>query len=418
MRIFVTFSCLTLLVVPSGWAEQPCQRSNSQTVLNQVKTIKAQLLAFKLQGEMDPEVPAPLQAQIRSFKESLAALAKTALQCAPEDANPKVIETTLIKLLDANKPVVVEENDSRKPPQLDHIYGDGIDVKVTAPENYPKIRLIKISFGIACSEDALLLAYELHGSRWQQVLRWQSGDYDLIKGAFGDFFEYQVVPQKDPGNWLVAVAHGNPWCSSNMSGFDLDLIQPMQGPAPQQILFHKNAIYTRASYTHVMKSKPDGFELRLEAYSMDIGIIFRPVIYRYRVSGNQVVRIQPIAMNGRDFVDEWLQSEWSESKNWSATSEITELEAAYKKIRDLRDRDVSAKQWPDFTYGPVRGCSDSPSHYQVELDEGWWVEEKKDWRPDAPTFFQIEEGKNSFTMLSASGKPDPHCTCHDIMPKR
>jgi hypothetical protein len=42
----------------------------------------------------------------------------------------------------------------------------------------------------------------------------------------------------------------------------------------------------------------------------------------------------------------------------------------------------------------------------------------KDWRPDARTFFQIQEGKNSFTMLSASGKPDPHCTGHDIMPKQ
>jgi hypothetical protein len=412
MRIFLVSGFLALLFAPALRAERACSQMDLEAAVQRAKAVQTELLTYKITDEIDEGVPAPLQAQIRAFKESLAALADTALQCAPEDANPKPIETTLAKLLDANKPVINEVYDPKKPPQLDHIYGDEIDVKVSAPANLPQVLLARISFGIECGYDAMLLAYELRHGHWQRMLRWQSGNFDQISGAFGDFFSYQVVPQKDSGSWLIAVAHGHPWCTSRWSGFDLDLIRPSTDNAPQQVVFHKKAGYVRDT-DPIMRIAPDGFQLRLETGSMDAIVMTRPVVYRYRVSGRQVVRVQPIALNGRDFVDEWLQSPWDESKGWSAPSELIELESAQRKIEKLRNSDPNAKEWPSLTYGPVRSCSDSPSHFQVDLDLEWLVNQQT--RPDSPTFFQIQEGKNSFTMLSASGKPDPHCTGPDIM---
>ncbi len=403
---------MALLIAPALRAEQACSQTDLQAAVQHAKVVQAQLLTYKIRGEIDEGVPAPLQAQIRAFKESLTALTDTALQCAPEDANPKMIETTLAKLLDANKPVINEVYDPKKPPQLDRIYGGEIDVKASAPANSPQVLLVRISFGIECGDDAMLLAYEFRHGRWQQTLRWQSGDYDRISGAFGDFFSYQVVPQKDPGSWLIAVAHGHPWCTSRWSGFDLDLIRPSIENAPQQVVFHQKAGYVRDT-DPIMKVVPAGFQLRLETGSMDTTVMTRSVIYRYRVSGRRVVRVQPIALNGRDFVDEWLQSPWNESKGWSEPSELIELESVKRKIEILRNPDPNAKEWPNLTYGRVRSCSDSPSHFQVELDLEWLVNQQT--RPDKPTYFQIQEGKNSFTMLSASGNPDPHCTGHDIM---
>jgi hypothetical protein len=355
-----------------------------------------------------------LQTRILVFKESLVALADTALQCAPEGVNPKQFESSLAKLLDANKPVINEVYDPKKPPQLDHIYGDEIDVKVTVQANAPKLLLVKIGFGIACGGDSLLLVFEKRDGSWSNAIRWQSDDYNDISGAFGDFFAYQVMPQKDSEGWNLAVAHGHPWCTSRWSGFDLDVIQPSTDNAPQRVFFHKNSGYVRDT-DPIMKIVPEGVQLRVETGSLDMGLMTRPVIYRYRISGKQVDRIQPIANNGRDFVDEWLQAPWSDSTHWSLPSALVDLEATHKRIETLND--PKSKETPSFTYGPVRSCSDSSSHFQVEFDEGWWVEGQKDWRPDKPTYFQIQQGKNSFTMLSASGKPDPHCTGHDIMPK-
>ena len=406
-----------MFLVPFLRAEQPCSQSDLLAAAQRAKAVQAQLLAYKLQDEMDEEVPGSLQVQIRAFKESLVALADIAVQCAPEDANPKVIEQRLVKLLDANKPVVNEVYDPKKPPQLDQIYGDWIDVKAITPANAPKLFLVNIGFGVACGGDSLLLVYERRDGSWSKTIRWQSGDYKEISGAFGDFFAFEVVQEKNSENWNLAVAHGNPWCTSRWSGFDLDVIKPSAGKVPQQVVFHKENGYVRDTGP-IMKIVPEGFQLRLETGSLDVDVMTRPVIYRYSVSGKKVVRVQPIAINGRDFVDEWLQSEWSESKNWSAPSALTVLETAHKEIKDFRDSNVKTKKIPNFTYGPVRPCSESTSHFQVELNKGWWVEGKTDLRPDTPTFFQIQEGKNSFTMLSASDKPDPHCTGHDIMAQK
>ena len=54
-------------------------------------------------------------------------------------------------------------------------------------------------------------------------------------------------------------------------------------------------------------------------------------------------------------------------------------------------------------------------YFQVELDEEWFENQKT--RPDKQTFFHIQTGINSFTMLSASAQPDPRCTGPDIMVK-
>jgi len=403
---------LIFLLAPFAHADQPCPQPDLHTAAQQVKAVRAQLLAFKVQSEQDEAVPESLQAQIRKFKDSLGSLADAELRCVPPNADPKIIEARLAKLLGANKPVKEEVYDPKKPPQLDHIYGDGITVKVTTPTKSPHLFVVEFRFDIACSFDSVLLVYEPREGHWQQSLRWQSGNYDDVSGAFGDFFQYQVLQQKNSAGWLLVAGHGNPWCSSNMSGFGVDVLQPVQSARPRA-LFHKDITYSRAT-DPVMKQTTDGFELRMEVYTPDTTLITRPGIYRYRVTATEFERVQPIALNGRDFVDEWLQSPWSDSKNWSATTGLPQLEAVHPKFEFLED--PKTKYWPSFTYGPVRTCSDSKAHFQVELDEEWFENQKT--RPDKPTYFQIQTGINSFTMLSASAQPDPHCTGPDIMPKQ
>ena len=386
---------LIFLLAPFAHADQPCPQPDLHTAAQQVKAVRAQLLAFKVQSEQDEAVPESLQAQIRKFKDSLGSLADAELRCVPPNADPKIIEARLAKLLGANKPVKEEVYDPKKPPQLDHIYGDGITVKVTTPTKSPHLFVVEFRFDIACSFDSVLLVYEPREGHWQQSLRWQSGNYDDVSGAFGDFFQYQVLQQKNSAGWLLVAGHGNPWCSSNMSGFGVDVLQPVQSARPRA-LFHKDITYSRAT-DPVMKQTTDGFELRMEVYTPDTTLITRPGIYRYRVTATEFERVQPIALNGRDFVDEWLQSPWSDSKNWSATTGLPQLEAVHPKFEFLED--PKTKDWPSFTYGPVRTCSDSKAHFQVELDEEWFENQKT--RPDKPTYFQIQTGINSCLLYTS-----------------
>jgi len=403
---------LILLLAPLAHAQQPCLHPDLHAAAQQVKAIQTQLLAYRLKEEMDESVPPPLQANISAFKDALASLADSALHCASPSPNPKLVESTLAKLLNATKPEKQVVYDPNKPPQLDHIYGDEMTIKVTAPPKPPNLILVELGFDIPCGDDSMLLVFESRSGQWQQALRWQSGNYDEISGAFGDFFQYQILPQKDSASWLLAVAHGNPWCTSRWSGFGLDVVQPSADAIPQQVLFNLSTEYVRET-DPVMKLTPDGFQLRVEGASLDMNFMTRPEFFTYRVSGKQIVRVQPVANNGRDFVDEWLRSPWADVQAWSAPSASASLEPTHQKIWSLRD--PKAKDWPSFTYGPVRTCTDSKAHFQVELDEEWFENQKT--RPDKPTFFHIQTGINSFTMLSASAQPDPRCTGPDIMAK-
>jgi hypothetical protein len=127
-----------------------------------------------------------------------------------------------------------------------------------------------------------------------------------------------------------------------------------------------------------------------------------------------MLRVQPIANNGRDFVDEWLQSPWAEAQQWTSPAKLDQLKPTHENIASLQIAD--SKEPPELTYGPVRSCSDSHSHFQVGLILDWTTAQKP-IRQDR-LYFQIQQGYNSFTMLSSSNSPDLKCTGPDITVKR
>lgn len=361
---------------------------------------------------MDESVPRELQTRIAAYKDALAAVAATDLKCTPVEALAPDVELELSRLLDANKPQTdqaYDPNDTRQ--EIDKVYGQDLEVRVSRAGKAPGLMLIEFSFGIDCGYDAMLLGYEAQGSEWVRVLRWQSESYDRINAAFGDFFRYLVLPTAS-GQWRIAVAHGHPWCTSNISAFDLDLIQPSLDDRPQRVLAHEERVYRREE-DPVMKIVPGGFQLRMIGESMDPDIVMRPVIFRFALEGDGLSRVQPIADNGRDFVDEWLLSPWADAARWSSAESLQGLKAEH----DIVSQRFNGERAPLQTFGPVRACTDSSAHFQVELDAEWLDEKGKAVR-DEGTYFQIAERKNSFTMLSASETADGRCTGGDLMPPK
>jgi hypothetical protein len=405
MRRYAMCVCLFLALVATMWGED-CSRESGVSDVAKVKAVQAELLATKVGDHgMDTTVPPVLQKQIRALKDALAVLIDGQMRCeAGEAPDAATLERSLAERLGANKPEHTREASAGEWPEvMDGIYGNNLWIGVQRPKNMPRLIALKVSFNIDCSSDSMLLIYEQKNGTWQQALRWQSGDYEEISGAFGDFFEYAVVPQGSNA-WAVAVAHGHPWCTSRMSGFDIDVVRPI-GTENPQVLFHKNDSYSRFNIDPVMKATRDGFDLRLERDALDMDFMTRPGIFRYRVSEKKVERTQPIAMNGRDFVDEWLQIEWADAAKWCAAGSIESLRRIHAENAKLFD--PKASSWPELTYGSVRGCSDDPKHYQVEVQMD----------PGTPTYFQIRQGENSFTMLSASRTPNSRCKGPDIMKK-
>jgi len=405
----VIFVFAVLLLFPLTSSAQTCSHDAIQSAAENAKSIHARLLAIKgtFSDEINYNVSPSTRQLIRAMKNGISTTVGEFMRCEPESsADAKTIETALADLLGANELELTPQPTSGTTKPDDHIFGADLRISVSRPDSRQQLVAIKASFTAgSCGVDTMLLIYEWNGKIWNQTVRWQSNDDSSEWHPFGDFFEFVILPQKEPQKWLVAVAHGFPWCTSRWSGYDLDLIQPAQYSATQRTLVHKNAGYVRDEIDPTLKVVPGGFELRLETGQLDLDYMTRLGVYRYSVDNNRLRRVQPIAMNGRDFVDEWLQSDWSDAVRWSAPSDLGTLQFVHAAVAK-RTADRSGDHTL-FSYGPVRGCTGNAKHFQVEFDRD----------PGSSTYFQIEQGENSFTMLAVPN-PDPRCKGADLMKKQ
>jgi len=399
-RLLALCGFLLLTLTTPLRADEACFQSRLNQLAAGVKDVQQQLLAVKVE-EMDTSVPPSTPQQIRNFKDALAAAVDSYVECQQgSTVVAKAFENYLAVQLGANEPERAASTDPEKiPEQRPQVYGADLKLAVKKPDAKANVIGVQISFGVACGADTMLLLYEWRDQTWRPVLRWQSGDYNEVSGAYGDFFEYVIVPEAKPGKWAVAVAHGRPWCTSRWSGFGLDIIETARGGVPQNLLFHKDGGYDRGGDSEpVLKGMTGGFELRLRDMSIDFDVFTRTEIYRYQIVGSNVKRVQPVAMNGRDFVDEWFRSEWNDASAWTATTNVDNLKIEHATFEKLLDP-KNPMDRPTFKFRSVRGCSDDPKRFQVGLDLD----------PGGSTYFGIRQGENSFTMLSASSQPDPHC---------
>jgi hypothetical protein len=160
-----------------------------------VKDLQLQLLTDKVE-EMDTSVPSSTQEQIRAFKNSLAAAVDLYAGCQQGSAvDVRTLGSRLAGLLGANKPKQAAPVASEKFPELQQqIYGADLKLVAKRPDAKADLIGVEISFGVSCGEDTMLLLYEWRDKKWRQVLRWQSGGYNAVNGAYGDFFEYVVIP--------------------------------------------------------------------------------------------------------------------------------------------------------------------------------------------------------------------------------
>lgn len=392
--------CLAVLACSGLHAESGCSLAATAGKATQLRT---QLQAVQLTEDMQDTVDANLRHDIHALKDALAAVADARMACAHDGSQgAEAVQADLAATLHANQPT------NTHPTADASAYGGDLVVNVQRTTTSPAMLLVQWGFGIECGDDNLLLAYVFRDGSWQPLMRWQSKDYDTISGAYGDSFTYTALPGPTP---RLAVFHGTPWCTSRWSGFGLDVLEPGKSVDAPHVLFHHGDGYVRGDFETVLKPRPDGFELRVEIGMRDMDVMTRTGIFRYKIDGNQVTRVQPVSMNGRDFVDQWLQSKWPEASAWSDPQALPALEQAHRQLLALLD----AKDDPaSATFGAVRGCSNDRDTYQVQLDLATGKSQDK----TESHYFLVRSGANSFTLQAVLSAPSAQCKGGDLMKKR
>ncbi|MCL2309991.1 MAG: hypothetical protein FWC42_06910, partial [Proteobacteria bacterium] len=232
--------------------------------------------------------------------------------------------------------------------------------------------------------------------------------YQEVSGAYGDGFSFAALP-----GGQVVVAYGTPWCTSNWSHFRAAVIAPANGTAGQRVLFQMDADYFRDENIR-LKKRPDGFELRAPVLSHDPGVLFRPGIFRYRVHGETVQRVQPAATNGRGFVDEWLGLDDVLARAWS---DPAAADTALRARQRLQTRFGLTDGSFFVGYGPVRACAGGTNRYQVEMEIAKFSYSGESDPPPENWYASIRQEQNGFTMLGLSATPDAACRGSDLSVK-
>jgi hypothetical protein len=310
MRAFV-LALISLLSTIHLCAEPVCSRASTQRDAATVSQIRSTLRSIKLdKDDPDDKLPSIAQRNVPALKSALAQTARDVLACTPITVAPAVLQAELARLLDANPPqpppnTAVMNGDKRYAEWLAFEYGGNLLVNVRNLN--PKLVAVTFTFHIPCGDDNMLVIFESDESRWHERLLWQAPPYKEISGAFGDIYENAILQEGPQSPWRLVAVHGTPWCMSRFSGFAIDILEPAAARPQPRVVWHTERGYSRGDFEPKLKASGNTFELRIndDAMQFDIGRAYeRHVIFRYRVTGDRVERIEPIATNARGFVEE------------------------------------------------------------------------------------------------------------------
>lgn len=373
--------------------------ATAQSVDRHVAQINQQLVDV-VSRPMETDVVPAAKALLPQLKDAIAQSVDRYMMAQSPQAQAASVERGLHALLpkvqEESRPIA-GDNDWDRP--VHGLFGGVSWISVTQP--VAGLLFVQVSIRITCGDDTVLLVYKHENSVWRRILRWQSKPYDKDSGAFGDAYSTLVL-QQEP-KLKLAVVHGHPWCTSVWSGFNIDVIEQSASiDAPREVWNYEHG-YIRDDSDLTLRRVAGGFQIKPLTGSVDAGILWKQTIMRFQMDGDRVVRLQPIAPNGRSFVDEWIQSPWSDAKNWSSSSEKQSLEKEHATLLEKLKKQF-------FEFGAVRGCSDSPKHFQVEMS----VESESSIKGKT-LFFQIEQQSNGFMMLSIFHRASSTCNGPDVM---
>jgi hypothetical protein len=375
------------------------------------------LLSLTVPDTMDTAVPTPIKNAISNFKRALALQIDAVITQMPADATAVTVKQELSTTMPAATTGKISDEQWRKMGEgnskqpIAGLYGGELTLLVSQPK--PFLLLVQGAFDIACGNDNLLLAYSNASGVWQRILLWESKPYDEISGAFGDTYETLLLKPDDDNHPLLLVLHGTPWCSSTMSAFDMDVLE-LGSPAPAKPFWHREHGYRRADLDPSLTLRPtaEGFEVRTSV-SGGGDNVSRKGVMRYSVTTTGVHRVEPLAMNGRDSVVEWLDLPREEA---SAFADESAGSLTWQMYQDFtyegKGKDPTV---PYPSFGAVRACKDSSTHFQVELTSQIFDSSAKGSQPGPSYFVQLQEVPNGYRIHSVTHSSVSSCTGPDLM---
>lgn len=337
-----------------------CSKAAVSSAGAAVRAALAELRATPLEAD-GTLVPPATSSRIERVKDRVRTLVRARMDCAEPSPAPAMLGARLQE--GVNGPAVTAPRSRLAADQDGH--GEALGYSVVPVDSHPDMLAVVATLGIKCGSDSMLMLYGREAGRWRELMVRRSAPYGEVKGGWGDL-RFAVSPPDSQGKWFVATVSTTPWCTSAWQGMPYELARP--GPAPERpnVFFRgKNTIYLGNDADLMLKAEPGAFEIRHDGSSIDSEVLVRRHLLRFRVEGNSVRRVQPVAETVRDFVDEWIEAEWAQAKSWSAPR--PSLAAAHSAVKAARWKTLGG-------FASVRGCKGGLTQVEIgdEAGPGWF----------------------------------------------
>jgi hypothetical protein len=374
-------------------ATVPCSKTGVADSASRVDAARNVLLALPIGDGLQTDVSTDAQNAIASMKSRLNELFVAYMSCAPSEIQPGRIEQELSSTAHA----FTLEGRSYGPNELPkeaNNYGFQLQFRVKQLPANPQVIGISASFQIEYGMDSILGVFVREGDSWREVVRWTSKPYKTVSGAFWSF-DYAISPPDNRGSWYLVTKFINPWCSSTWSGINYAVLRPNPvSLTPKTLLSASDFMWWGSDDFGSLEVQADKFDLRFHSSSIDGGVHNRVFIRDFRVLGDKVRRIPPVAVSPRDFVDEWIVSPWKSASAWSLVAQRNELLKAHRGMR--KD--------PFEEFDSVRKCDGAGNHFQVAVS----INEKQ-------KYFLVAAAGANFQMESVTHSPNSRCGGPDLL---
>jgi hypothetical protein len=286
------------------------------------------------------------------------------------------------------------------------LLGSLADVRISRESG---LLIVTTGVGILCGYDESAYGYKLTNDRWQRIWESEQNDYSEKNYSPQQIEAVHVwQPYKDGdqnGLPFVMTLGYEGWCSSNWHGVNYrvwraDSLTSKPLIDESEFAFRRTDTFIVGSIAQatIFQNSPVDVLIEFTQRSIDGGVHNREAIRHYLIDGNQVRRVDPVALSPRDFVDEWLTRPWNESTAWSAPN----LQRWHRKL------------YADFIAGefvsPTMSCQ-TPDLWQVAIEP---QNAKKNFGPEPEVFFLIRwRPPYHFTMVDIGDKPWPRCRRED-----
>ena len=164
-------------------------------------------------------------------------------------------------------------------------------------------------------------------------------------------------------------------------------------------LFHdeQNGYIFDDEAPYLRKVSADGFQTRFSISSMDEGKLSSVSLKTYNLTADDVARIQPVALDPVNFVDEWARSKWGDAQDWSAPTNLARLRKQHAEIHHS----------PRGDFVSDRSCTVS------SLREVGFEELGENGSDGPKWYFLVRRSGETYTMLRVSHHASPSCQGSD-----